>query len=117
MADGSPAGNYGNNIQLDRQFNKIVGIGFAQITDGGIADQYDVGAKTERQTWMDPVNVNFWTANGNVGPMEKYYKVNIPYGSGDTFFAMINTYTATSGSDLVGQMVLILEKDLTEVPR
>jgi hypothetical protein len=116
VADTSPAGNYSNNVQLDRQFNKIVGIGFFQIADGGIPNNFDVGAKTDRQVWVDPINISAWDANENVGPMQKYYSVNIPYASGDTFYAMINT-GAILTADLTAQMVLILAKDLTEVNR
>lgn len=116
VANGSAAGSYQNNVQLDKQFNKIVGIGFFEKTDGGIAGNYDVGAKTDRQTWIDPININAWNANENVGPMFKYYKMEIPYASGDSFYLMLNTGAATS-SDLTGQMVLILAKDLTELPR
>jgi hypothetical protein len=104
------------SVQLDKQFNKIVGIGFVTIDDGGITDNYNVGAKTQRQVWIDPMNVQMWTANGNVGPMQKYYNVNIPYASGDNFYAMLEPGAATS-SVLNAQMVLVLVRDLTELPR
>lgn len=113
----SIAGNYSSNITLDQQFNKILGIGFVEKVAGGLASLYDVGAKTDRQQWIDPISVFFWTANGNVGPMEKYYKVNIPYVAGDIFFLQVNTGAAVSGADFQGQMVLYLAKDLTELPR
>jgi hypothetical protein len=113
----SAVGNYQSSIQLDRQFNKILGIGFVEKTDGGLASLYDVGAKTERQVWIDPISTLFWTANGNVGPMQKYYSVDIPYGSGDSFYMMVNTQAIVAGEDFLGQMVLILAKDLTEQPR
>jgi len=48
--------------------------------------------------------------------MQKYYKVNISYGSGDTFYLMLNTLAITS-DELNGEMVLILSKTLTETPR
>lgn len=116
IANGSAAGTYESNIQLDRQYNKIFGVGFVEILDGGaLANQYNVGARTQRQTWFDPINTLFWTANGNVGPMQKYYSANIPYVSGDTFYAIINTTVATD-DDFAAQMVLILGKDLTQVP-
>lgn len=117
IPDTSVAGFYQATIQLDRQFNVILGVGFVEIDDGGIPLQYDVGGKTDRQTWLDPINVSFWTANGNVGPMQKYYSVSIPYSSGDTWFAMVNTYAAVTGSDLKAQMVLFLSKSLNQVPR
>lgn len=104
------------NVQLDRDFNKIIGVGFFQVADGGVPNNYDVGARTQRQTWIDPININAWKADGGVGPMEKYHKVNIGYGSGDTFYARIvpNALTITP---IVGQMVLILTRDLTEQPK
>lgn len=104
------------SVQLDRQFNRIIGIGYFEKTDGGLGSNYDVGAKTQRQVYIDPINVNGWAADGNVGPMQKYYKVNIPYASGDNFYAIVVPGAATS-SDLTGQMVLILAKDYTEMPR
>ncbi|MGL6121683.1 MAG: hypothetical protein ACRC1W_01340 [Shewanella sp.] len=116
VANTAPAGNYSNNVQLDRQFNKIVGIGYFEKADGGIPLNYDIGAKTDRQTWLDPININAWKAEQAVGPMKKYYTVNIPYASGDTFYAMINT-GAVLTANLTGQMVLVLAKDLTELPR
>ena len=113
----SAIGSYSSNVQLDRQFNKIVAIGFVEKVAGGLASLYDVGAKTDRQQWIDPVSVLFWTANGNVGPMQKYYSVSISYGSGDTFYLQVNTGAVVAGADFQGQMVLILAKDLTEQPR
>jgi hypothetical protein len=104
------------SVQLDKQFNKIIGIGYFEKTDGGLGSDYNVGAKTQRQVWIDPVIINAWAADNNVGPMSKYYKVNIPYASGDNFYAIVDPGAATS-SDLTGQMVLILAKDLTEMPR
>ena len=117
IADLSPAGSYSNNVQLDRAFNKILGIAYFEKLDGGIPNDYDIGAKTDRQTWFDPINIKAWKAEEGVGPMFKYYSVNIPYASGDTFYALITTGQPLAGSDLTGQMVLILSKDLTELPR
>jgi hypothetical protein len=117
IAVGSAIGNYSSSIYLDQQFNKILGIGFVEIAAGGLANQYNVGAKTDRQQWLGPNNTLFWTANGNVGPMMKYYQVNIPYVAGDPFFLQINTQAAVAGADFKGQMTLFLAKDLTELPR
>jgi len=116
ITNPSPAGTYGGNVQLDRAFNRIVGIGYFEIANGGLPNAYNVGAKTDRQTWIDPVNINAWNANSGVGVMQKYYKVNIPYASGDTFYTLITTAAATSAA-FSGQMVLILQKDLVEQPR
>lgn len=117
LAVGTIAGNYQQSVNLDQQFNMIRGIGFVEKAAGGLANLYDVGAKTDRQQWIDPISTLFWTANGNVGPMEKYYKVEIPYSAGDVFFLQVNTQAIVAGADFLGQMVLYLAKDLTELPR
>jgi hypothetical protein len=104
------------SVQLDREFNKIVGIGFFQVTDGGIPNNYNVGARSNRKTWLDDININAWNANQNVGPMQKYIVLDIPYGSGDTFYAKVIPNAVTT-SDLTAQMVLVLEKSLTELPK
>lgn len=117
VATGSTANAaYEANVQLDRDYNKVIGIGFFEVADGGIADNYNVGARTQRQTWLDPININAWQADSGVGPNEKYYKVEIPYGSGDTFYCRVEP-NASPASDLKGQMVLILSRDLTEMPK
>jgi hypothetical protein len=105
------------SVQLDRDFNKVIGIGFFQITDGDLINNYSVGARTNRQTWIDPINANAWKAEENVGPQDKYYKVNIPYGSGDTFYGRIIPGGTVATDALAGQMVLILKRDMTELPK
>ena len=112
----SAAGTYGNNSQLDRAFNRIVGVGYFETNDGGIPGNYSVGIKTDRQVWIDPINIFAWMANENVPVMCKYYSVNIPYGAGDTLYPLINT-NAVLTDDLTGQLVLILVKDNIEQPR
>lgn len=102
------------SIQLNRDYNRIIGIGYFEIDDANVTDNYLVGARTNRKTWIEDININAWDANQNVGPMGKYYEVNIPYGSGDTFYAR-QTPGATLSSDLTGQMVLILCRDLVEI--
>lgn len=104
------------NVQLDRDYNRIIGIGFFEVTDGGISQNYSVGARSSRSQWVDLISYFAWNANENVGPGEKYYPVNIPYGSGDTFYGQIQV-NAQPASDLQGQMVLILKRDLDEIPR
>lgn len=116
IPNASAAGGYGASVNLDRQFNKIIGIGFFEIEDGGIAQNYNVGAKTDRQVWVDPINYMAWKAEDGVGPMYKYFSVDIEYASGDAFYLILNTGAATS-ADLVGQMVLILQKSNTATPR
>ena len=103
------------SVTLNQAYNKIVGIAYHEITAGGQANNYNVGARSKRFTWVELVNINNWNANTGVGPMQKFRKVNIGYGEGDKFFAQI-TPNAALTSDLTGQMVLILERDLTELP-
>lgn len=105
------------NISLDKDYNRIIGIGFFETASGGAAAElYDVGARDKRRTWVDDININAWDANTGVGPDDKLMRVNIPYASGDLFYGRIiprvNTNTA-----LTGQMVLLLAKDLTEIPK
>jgi len=104
------------SVTLDRGFNKVIGIGYAEVTDGGIPGNYDVGAKTQRQQWMDPFNVSMWLAQEAVGPNDKFYRVNIPYASGDSFYVTVTPGSAPA-SNLVGQMILILKRDMTELPK
>ena len=103
-------------IRLDNDFNRIIGIGFFQKGDGGAADGlYNVGARDKRRTWIDDISINAWNANSGVGPMDKYYTVDIPYVDGDQFYGRV-TPTVNTNAALTGQMVLILERQLTEVP-
>lgn len=102
--------------QLDRDFNKIAGIAFFETSAGGVADNYRVGFRTTRRTWIDAININAWDAAANVGPMDKYYEVSIPYGSGDTAYAQLIPNALTNAA-MLGEMVLILARDLTEQPR
>lgn len=104
------------SIQANRDYNKIVAIGWFETEDGGIPGDYLLGFRTNRKTWIPPIPVNAWLSNDNVGPMMKYYEVNIPFGSGDTLYAIVNNNAALT-ADLVGQMVLILAQDLTETNR
>lgn len=116
VPDTSPVGSYQATVQLDRQFNRIVGIGYFERQDGGISQYYNVGAKTDRQVWIDPIAYHAWEANQGVGPMYKYFAVDIEYASGDTFYLLLNTLDILS-ADLIGQMVLILSRDNTATPR
>jgi hypothetical protein len=104
------------SVQLDRAYNKITGIAFFEIADGGIANDYNVGARSQRLTWIDPINVNAWQADDGVAPDDKYYGTDIPFASGDTFYARV-TPNAIPGTNLTAQMVLRLENSLTELPK
>jgi hypothetical protein len=117
VANATPANTLNElSVQANRDYNKIIGIGWFELEDGGISNDYLVGFRTNRKTWINAIPATAWTAGQGVGPMLKYYEVNIPFGSGDTLYAIINN-NALLTADLVGTMVLILAKDLTEVPK
>ena len=106
-----------SSVTLDRDYNRIIGIGFFETSDGGAAAElYNVGARDKRRTWVDDININAWDANSGVGPDEKMMRVNIPYASGDLFYGRV-TPTVNTNTALTGQMVLLLAKDLTEIPK
>ena len=116
-ANASANASIENSVLLDRDFNRIVAIGFFETANGGAADGlYNVGARDKRRQWIDPINVNAWNANTGVGPDDKYYSVDIPYASGDPFYGAVMP-TVNTNSALTGQMVLKLARDLTESPR
>jgi hypothetical protein len=101
---------------LDRNYNKIIGIGYAEISNADQDNNYNVGARSNRLTWIDDINIKMWQAESGVGPMFKFFKTNIVYGSGDTFFARV-TPNGSPNAAFSGQMVLILQADLTEKPK
>lgn len=112
-------------LELDRTFNKIVGAAYHEITDGGVTNNYRVGFRTDRYTWVDPVNINNWNANTGVAVEGKFRKFKsedpkdkggIGYGMGDKGYVVI-VPGANTASTLSGELVLILERDNTELPR
>ena len=105
------------DVQPDRDFNRIVGVGFFETDDGGLTGNYNVGFRTTRKQWIDDININAWNANTGVSPRLKYYPQNIPYGSGDICYARIVLNGAPSTSEVIGQMVLILKRDLSQLPK
>ncbi len=105
------------NIQLDRDYDKITGIAYVEITAGGLSNNYQVGARSSRRTWVDPVNIQSWQAGNGVEPDRKFRKVEIPYASGDPFYVQVNLSGGPTTSDLTGEMILRLEKTLTELPK
>jgi hypothetical protein len=105
------------SVQPDRDYNRIVGVAFFQQADGGIPENYNVGFRTTRKQWIDDININAWNANTGVSPRLKYYPQNIPYGSGDICYARIVLNGTASATAVIGQMVLILKRDLTELPK
>lgn len=117
IPSGTTAGTLidSNQEQLDRSYNKIIGIAWHEIDDGGAGTNYQVGGRTQKRTWIDPMILGAWQ-NSNVAPDLKFLKVNIPYGSGDSWFVPVIP-GALLTSDLTGQVILILQNDLTELPR
>jgi hypothetical protein len=105
-------------LALDRDFNKIVGAAFHEIANGGIANNYQVGLRTDRKQWVDPVNIQNWSANTGVAIEGKFRKfgAGIGYGMGDQAYVQIIPGANTSAA-MRGELVLLLERDLTEVPR
>lgn len=104
------------SVQLDRDYNRVVGIGFFEKEAGGLSGNYNVGARSSRLTWIDDIDFDAWAAASGVSPRQKYYPVNIPYGSGDTFYGRVTPGANTSAA-FSAQMVLILKKDLTQLPK
>lgn len=105
------------SVTLDKDFNRIVKIGFFETANGGAAaGLYNVQASDKRRMWIDPINVNAWKAESAVGPEEKYYDVDIPYAAGDPFYGAVIP-TVNTNAALTGQMVLVLERDTIESPQ
>lgn len=106
------------DVVLDQAFNRITGIAVTQvIPDAGLGTAILVGAKTQRQVWVDQIPINLWNADTGVPPDEKYYSVNIPYGSKDSFYFQAVNLAALTTNDAELYMVLRLEIDLTELPQ
>lgn len=106
------------DVVLDQAFNRITGIAVTQvIPDAGLGNAILIGAKTQRQVWIDQIPYNLWNADEGVSPNDKYYEVNIPYGSKDTFYFQAINLAALSTNDAELYMVLRLEIDLTELPQ
>lgn len=113
------------NAELDRAFNKIIGVAYHEITAGGLSTNYRVGFRTDRYTWVDPVNISNWNCNTGVPVEGKFRKFKsedpkdrggIGYGMGDKGYVTVIP-GANLSSDLTGELVLILERDNTELPR
>lgn len=102
------------NVQLDKGFNRIVKVGFFEVANGGISGNYNVGVRNSRKTLVDDININAWGAS-NAGPEEKYYDINEQYASGDSLYVRVTPKANTSAA-MSGQLVVILEESLTELP-
>lgn len=105
------------SVSLDRDFNRIIGIGYFEVANGNLSGNYNVGFRTQRKQWIDDINIDAWEASTGVGPMFKYYRANIQYGSGDTGYARVLLNGTASSAAMSGQMVLILKKDFVQLPK
>jgi hypothetical protein len=103
-------------LVLDPAYNKIIGIGYAEVSYANVQYNYNVGARSNRRTYLDDINIKMWAAESGVGPMFKYYRTNIHYGTGDTFYARVTPNILTNAS-FAGQMILVLKSSLTEKPK
>ncbi len=102
---------------LDPAYNQIIGIGFFPITDGDNGTNYEIGASTKRTEWINPINVGAWIANEGVGPNDKFLEVSIPYSVGDVFIVTMIPGLVVATDALAGQLVLILFRSVTELPK
>lgn len=102
------------NVQLDKGFNRIVKVGYFEIGAGGISGNYNVGVRNSRKTLVDDININAWTS-ADAGPENKYYDINEQYASGDSLYVRVTPGANTSAA-MSGQLVVILEEGLTELP-
>lgn len=103
-----------SSITLDRAYNRVVGVAFFEIATGGVPDNYSIGVVNSRKTIIDDINVNAWDANAGVAVSDKYYPLNESYGAGDQWTVRVIPGANTSAA-MSGQLVLILESDLTEL--
>ncbi|MBX2955438.1 MAG: hypothetical protein KF846_04750 [Cyclobacteriaceae bacterium] len=95
-------------LLVDTDYKRITGMAFHQLADGGVANNYNVGFRTDRKQWVDPININNWNANTGVAIEDKFREVDIPVHVNDIGYAMIVPGALTTG-DLIGQLVLMLE--------
>lgn len=105
-----------NDETLDRGYSMITGIAIVVTEDAGLGENLLVGAKTQRQVWVDPIPVQLWNPDG--APIDlKFLSTNIPYGSGDNFFIDAVPLAALVNTDAQLYMVVRLEQNFTELPR
>lgn len=102
------------NVQLDKGFNRIVKVGYFEIGAGGVSENYNVGVRNTRKTLVDDININAWSAV-EAGPEQKYYDINEQYASGDSLYVRVTPGANTSAA-MSGQLVVVLEESLTEMP-
>lgn len=107
------------NAALDRAYNKIIGVAFHEIADGGVTNNYRVGFRTDRKEWVPPVNISNWNADSGVPVMGKYRtfgKQGIGYAQGDNAYVTIIPGANTSAA-MSGELVIVCARDNEEVPR
>src|SRR6185503_1165077 len=104
------------SVKLDQGCKFITGIGVVVVDDGGTTpENFLIGAKSQRQDWVDPIPAQMWDPDG--APLDlKYLTQNIMYGMGDTFFIQAAPIAALV-SNAVIYMTLRLEASFTQLPR
>jgi hypothetical protein len=117
IPSATPVGNtVSNDETLDRGYSMITGIAIQIIDNGGAADtEFLFGARTQRQTWIDPIPAQLWNPDGAALDL-KFLSTNIPYGAGDVFF-VDGVPLAALGTDAVIYMTVRLEESYVELPR
>lgn len=105
-----------NNVELDRGYQRVTGIQVNVINNATLGNNILIGARTNRRTWVDLVPRSAWNAETSVSPDTKFMDIDIPYGSGDTFYVQSQNLTVP-GADVQVYMTLRLENSLTELPK
>jgi hypothetical protein len=104
------------NVELDRGYQRITGIQVSVIDNTTLANNLLIGARSNRKTWIDLIPRAAWNAETSVGPDDKFMEIDIPYGSGDTFYLQAQNL-AVPGADVQLYMTVRLENSLTELPK
>lgn len=128
VANGVLSGsNNEANITLDPAFNKIIAVAFHETGagSGGLSGNYRVGFRTDNYVWVDPITSFNWNTATGVpidGKFRWFKDPNNPddkggIGYGTNMKAYVTVIPgANLSADLVGELVLILQRDLTQVP-
>jgi hypothetical protein len=113
----TPVGNtVSASATLDKGYSMITGIAIQIVDPGGAqVTEFLFGARTQRQTWIDPIPAQLWNPDGAALDL-KFLSTNIPYGAGDTFF-VDGIPLAALGSDAVVYMTVRLEETFVALPR
>lgn len=105
-----------SNVQLDRGYQRVTGMQVSIQDNTTLTNSLLIGAKTQRNTWVDLIPRQAWNAETSVSPDTKFMSCNIGYGSGDVFFLTAQNL-AVPGANVVIYMTLRLENSLVELPK